>query len=94
MAKIATASTVALEVTLALTESEARALEALTGYDVDGFLKSFYTSMGRHYLEPHESGLRSLFKSVRELIPSQLSRVDAARAVFNEKDKPSNPARE
>lgn len=83
MAKIAHQSTVTLEVTLSLTESEARALEALTGYDVESFLKSFYSNMGRHYLEPNESGLRSLFKSVRELIPPQLARVDEARKIFN-----------
>lgn len=84
MAKISQTSTVGLEVTLSLSESEARALEALTGYDVEGFLKSFYSNMGRHYLEPHESGLRSLFKSVRELIPEQLRRVDEARKVFDQ----------
>lgn len=82
MATIQDRPTVKLEVTLTLNESEVRAIDGLTGYDVDSFLKCFYQHMGRHYLEPHEHGLRSLFASVREIIPSQIRRIDAARATF------------
>lgn len=80
--KIQDQPTVQLEVTIKLTEAEVRALEALAGYDVEAFLKTFYTYMGRHYLEPHEHGLRSLFKAVRETLPAQLRRIDSARAMF------------
>lgn len=82
MAIIKDTPQVKLEVTLVISESEARALDGLTGYDIDEFLKVFYLNMGRHYLSPHETGLREFFKSVRQLIPPQLRRVDEARAVF------------
>jgi hypothetical protein len=64
---------------LDLTESEARALDGLSGYGTDAFLKVFYEHMGKAYLQPHEEGLRSLFDRVRtELLP-QLNVVDNAR---------------
>jgi hypothetical protein len=83
MSRIEQLPTIGLEVRFVLTESEARALDGLTGYSIDEFLKFFYQNMGRHYLEPHEAGLRSLFKSVRSTIPGILERVDKAREVFN-----------
>ncbi len=83
MARIEQLPVVVLEVRLVLTESEARALDGLTSYSMDEFLKCFYQNMGRHYLEPHEAGLRSLFKSVRSIIPGLLERVDKARETFN-----------
>jgi hypothetical protein len=55
---------------LDLNESESRALDALAGYGTDSFLKIFYEKMGRHYLEPYEDGLRSLFEKIsNELRP-------------------------
>lgn len=73
---------VTTEITLKLTEGEARALEALSTYGVDAFITVFYKEMGRHYLEPHEDGLRSLLASTHEILPSILKRVDEARKVF------------
>jgi hypothetical protein len=52
-------------VELVLNEDELCALDALFGYDLDAFLKTFYAMMGRHYLEPHEAGLRSLAATLR-----------------------------
>lgn len=70
-----------VEIVIALTEAEARALEALAGYGADPFLKVFYKSMGRHYLEPHEEGLRSLFKGAKA-IDSIIQRKIKAEKVF------------
>lgn len=82
--KIDGAPTIAVDITIRLTESEARALDALAGYGVDSFLEVFY-KLGRAYMEPHEGGLRSLFCAIRGHggIPGVLSRIDDARAVFD-----------
>lgn len=77
---------VSTEITFTVTEEEARALDALVGYGFDGFIKVFYQHMGQHYMKPHEAGLRSLFKAIREEIPIVLARADLARAAFNSRD--------
>jgi hypothetical protein len=82
MAEIIGHPKVELMVTLALTETEARAFEALAGYGDDNFIKAFYERLGEHYLRPHEKGLRSLFKSVQNTLPGVLARADRARKVF------------
>ena len=82
MAAIVQKPKVEVSATMAFNEAELRALDALVGYGVDGFLKVFYEKMGRSYLEPHETGLRELFESVRRCVPSILRRADAARSVF------------
>lgn len=59
-----------------------RAMDALVGYGVDGFLEVFYTKLGKAYMKPHEAGLRSLFESIRGTVPGILQRTDAARKAF------------
>ncbi|ROR25136.1 hypothetical protein EC845_1176 [Comamonas sp. BIGb0124] len=71
-----------LAVTLKLNEPEIRALDALAGYGFMAFLDVFYKHMGRHYLEPHEEGLRSLFEVIKTDLPPILHRLDAARQAF------------
>lgn len=68
--------------TIELSEVEMRALEALIGYGVQPFLDVFYQHMGKHYLRPHEAGIRSLFKAIGSDIPDVLRRADAARQAF------------
>ena len=82
MAELETKPTVQLSVTIRLTESEARALDALVGYGDDAFVKAFYEGLGKAYMEQHEDGLRSLFKSVRSFMPGILERANLARKVF------------
>ena len=64
--------------TITLSESEMRALDALTGYGDDAFLEVFY-KLGKHYMHPHEKGLRNLFERIREEIPPRLNTIDKAR---------------
>ncbi len=85
MAELNSKPVVKVEIILKLTESEARALEAIQGYGADAFLDFFYKCLGRAYLEPHEAGLRSLFTSVKEALPPIFRRVENARKVFEEK---------
>jgi hypothetical protein len=80
--KVNSESTLAVEITLRLTESEARALKEMVGYGVDAFLKSFYTKLGTHYLKPHESGVRSLFETIKRELPPHLNKADRARKAF------------
>lgn len=74
---------VKLDLTLRLTEAEARALDALVGYGFEPFRDTFYQHLGSHYLEPHEEGLKTLFESVRQFLPGILSRMDEARKTFH-----------
>jgi hypothetical protein len=75
---------------LTLSEQEARALMVLFSYQggPDGFLTTFYEKMGRHYLEPHEAGIRSLAKTLSEQLSPHLHTVDTARTAINEALKP------
>jgi hypothetical protein len=85
MARIEGRATVETTVTLALTEEEAGALDALVGYGVEPFLKAFYPLLGEAYLKPYEKGLRSLFESVRSgegSVSSFLQSTKNARDVF------------
>lgn len=72
--------------TIKLTEAELRALEALAGYGDEGFLKVFYEHMGKHYLQPHEAGIKSLFAVIRADLNPILERADAAKKAFALRD--------
>lgn len=82
MAEIVQRPKVDVSATFSLNEAEMRAMDALVGYGVDGFLEVFYRQLGKAYMQPHEAGLRSLFKSIRETVPGILQRTDAARKAF------------
>jgi hypothetical protein len=82
MAKVEGFPTVTLTMRFTITESEARALDALAGYGDDEFIMAFYDKLGKAYMQKHEDGLRSFLKSVRDFLPHLLSRADAARNTF------------
>lgn len=69
------------------TEIELRALDALVGYGVESFIKVFYEKLGRHYMEPHEKGLREFFKTIENNVPGTLRRVDQARKLLQQSDE-------
>lgn len=79
MANVSIDKQLNVKITLDVSESEARAMEALAGYGTKPFLNVFYKHMGRHYLEPHESGLTSLFSKIRTQLPRELTAIDNAR---------------
>lgn len=79
MAKLASKPKVEMNVTVELTEVEARALEAMAGYGDDAFVKAFYEKLGEAYMKQHEPGLRSFLRSMREIMPRILRRADKAR---------------
>lgn len=82
MAEIKPSVKIEGSITLTLTETEARALEAIAGYGDEAFLECFYKHLGTSYLRPHAAGVTSLFERIRRDIPHALSRFDAARMAF------------
>lgn len=75
--------TVTYEVSLTLTEVEARALDAIFCYGVEGlnsWLESYYKMLGKHYLEPHKAGVITLGEALRNQLVPGLKRIDKMRA--------------
>lgn len=71
-----------VDVNVKLSMAEVQALEALAGYGTDGFLEVFYKQMGKHYLQPHEAGLRSLFATISSELPPIIRRYQSAKKAF------------
>lgn len=85
MAKIIGRPIIELNITITLSESEARAMDALVGYGDDAFLEVFKDKLGESYIRDHENGLRSLFESMRSAFGPWFFKVDEARKVFDGK---------
>lgn len=83
MAKLALKPTVSMEMLVSLDEEEVRALDALTGYGDDAFIKVFYEKLGSSYMRDHEQGLRRFFQTIRQIVPGYLNDMNKARQVFN-----------
>lgn len=77
---------VEVSATIKLTEPELRALDALVGYGDQPFLDAFYKLLGKHYMQPHEAGIRSLFAVIRAELNPILARADAAKQAFSLRD--------
>jgi hypothetical protein len=92
MAQIQGRGSLGLTVVFTMTEAEAGALDALIGYGADSFLEVFYKHMGKVYLEPYETGLRSLFEA-RGQLKEALQRAETARRVFSGQLKAIEPER-
>jgi hypothetical protein len=71
-------------VTLVLTDKEAKALIAIVGYGADEFLKGFYEKLGKSYLQPYEVDVKNLFHTIKEALPSEISKIDKAKQAINE----------
>jgi hypothetical protein len=82
MAELIARPQIELKVAFIVSESEARALDALVGYGDDEFIKVFYEKLGAAYMRDHEQGLRTFFKSIRQMMPGYLNQADEARKVF------------
>lgn len=85
MAKVKSTSKMTFEVTLDLSEAEARGLEGITKYGSSAFLEVFYRQLGKSYLKPYEEGIISLFDTIRSQLPPHLSRIDDTRKTFQKK---------
>lgn len=72
-----------LNLSFTINEKEAKALDALVGYDFNNFLKVFKTNLGEHYMNGHEETLKEIFYKFRNEISPALSKLETARKVFN-----------
>lgn len=72
-------TTVEIKATISLNEGDLRALDAMAGYGIEPFLKVFYEKLGKHYMQPYEANLRTLFKTIKADVPQALSKIDGAR---------------
>ena len=81
---------VEFKVDLRLTEVEARALDGLTRYGFEAFLKVFKEKLGTAYIRDHEAGLKSFFDTVRSDIIPALHDVDEAKRAISDNLKARN----
>lgn len=63
---------------LELTEGEAAALAAVCGYGPSEFIAWFYRNLGKHYLQPHQQHIKTLFDKARKL-DTAIKQIDKAR---------------
>ena len=87
MAKITATPKLGVETSFTIDESEARALDALAGYGDDAFIKAFYETLGKGYMEKHEAGLRKFLTSIRDVINPSLYQLEQARTFLIQKEK-------
>ncbi len=71
--------------TLVLDEVEIRALDAMTGYGHESFLRAFKEKLGQSYLHDHEQGIVRLFEAVDRVCRPAIAEVDKARKLLAEK---------
>lgn len=83
MAKFEPSAVLSLEVVMRLTETEARFLHGIAGYEHKSVEAALNTGLGVSYTRDYIGGLYSFLKSINEQIPAALKRMDDARAVFN-----------
>lgn len=79
MAKLIGNAVLNVKATFELDEEELRAMEALSGYGNDAFIKVFYQHLGEAYMKKHEDGLRRVLDMFCKTTPSVLHMVDKAR---------------
>lgn len=79
MAMYKTTTKIEATATITFGESELRALDAMTGYGVEAFLKVFYEKLGKAYMQPHEQGLRDLFATIGPPVGEALRETDQIR---------------
>lgn len=65
--------------TLEVNEAEIMALDGILGYSVNAFLEVFYEKMGRTYVQPYESGVRSLHENLRKQLAPLVATIKEAR---------------
>lgn len=71
-------------ITFTVSEIEAHALVALSGYGFKAFLETFYNYMGKHYMQPYESGLKSLFEFWYSAeFKTQLNKIEQSKKLVN-----------
>jgi len=81
--KVTVHTEVISEITIKLTESEARAIACLADYGVDEFIKVFKEKLGGR-ITPYEKGLRTFLHYVSDL-NMEFHKIDDARKALDPK---------
>ena len=89
MAKAKAKTTLNFEgkITLELTEPEARALNEMTKYGIAKFLLGYRKQLGSYYIDPHVTGLTSLFETIDESLPEELEKLKNYRVAIYKADQ-------
>lgn len=74
--------------TIELTEIEAKALNEMTKYGIEAFLKGYKKCLGSHYIAPHERGLRDLFVTIGSTLPREIKKLDDIKKAISFIDNP------
>lgn len=82
MAQINGCPSLKFSFTLELDEEEAKALEALTKYGTDEFIRFFYERLGRECLQKYEPGLRRLFSVAKQQLPPWFKKIEDFRKMI------------
>jgi len=84
-----TPATVEFKLNIELTESEARAWDAIVGYGFDAFIKVFKENLGKSYIEPYEVACKKMFEDTKRELGFQLHAIDEVKKAIkniNNKD--------
>ena len=86
MAYALTNSTIKLDITvkIELTLEEAKALKQMTAYGAESFLQGYYKQLGKSYMQKHESGIKSLFETIKKTLPNEIEKADKIINAINE----------
>jgi hypothetical protein len=71
-----------LKVTFEISEEEAQALNVISQYGDEAFIKAFAEKLSPESMRLHNKGLRKFLKSCRESIPRILEQTEMARKTF------------
>ena len=82
MALINSRHSIHLKFSFEIDEEEAQALNAISQYGDDAFIKAFAEKLSPESMRLHQKGLRKFLKSCRESIPHVLEKTESARREF------------
>jgi hypothetical protein len=85
-AKVKTKLEFEAKITLELSETEAKALNEMTKYGIDPFIKGYKKFLGSYYIQPHEAGLKSLFETIDDHLPIELSKLEKYKKAICDAD--------
>jgi len=71
-----------LKISFEIDEEEAQALNVLSQYGDEAFVKAFAEKLSPESMRLHNKGLRKFLKSCRETIPNILEKTEQARRTF------------
>ncbi len=75
-------SKIELKVSIELSEIEVRALMKIAQYGANPYMEWFKTHLSKYELVGLESGVQSLFNTIRGELPKHLKKVEEARKIL------------